>query len=339
MAGAFAPPPPAAAKEANTEAYAHFVENGYVAAARDPRSTFSASVDTAAYSLIRAKINGGELPPKDAVRTEELVNYFRYDYSAPDDRAVPFSVTTDVARTPWNPNTRLLRIGLRGYDLPRAERPPANLVFLIDVSGSMSSPDKLGLAKQALSILTRGLKEQDTVSLVTYAGSTRVVLEPTHDQKKILAALEKLESAGSTGMASGIDLAYKQAMKGVKPGHISRVIVLSDGDANVGPHTHDEIQPLTPGQVYELDVEVWPTSIVVPAGYRLGLTVRGRDYEYPGGPSAGLGTLGAVFTGVGPFQHNDAHDRPPEVFGQTVTLHSGPARPAHVLLPVIPAQR
>ena len=103
-------------------------------------------------------------------------------------------------------------------------------------------------------------------------------------------------------------------------------------------HTHDEIQPLTPGQVYELDVEVWPTSIVVPAGYRIGLTVRGRDYEYPGGPSAGLGTLGAVFTGVGPFQHNDAHDRPPEVFGRTITLHSGPARPAHVLLPVIPAR-
>jgi len=104
-------------------------------------------------------------------------------------------------------------------------------------------------------------------------------------------------------------------------------------------HTHDEIQPLTPGQVYELDVEVWPTSIVVPAGHRIGLTVRGRDYEYPGGPSAGLGTLGAVFTGVGPFQHNDAHDRPPDVFGRTITLHSGPARLAHVLLPVIPAQR
>jgi uncharacterized protein len=103
-------------------------------------------------------------------------------------------------------------------------------------------------------------------------------------------------------------------------------------------HTHDEIQPLTPGSVYELDVEIWPTCIVVPAGYRIGLTVRGRDYEYPGGAGAGLGTLGAVFTGVGPFQHNDPHDRPPEVFGRTVTLHSGPARPAHVLLPVIPAQ-
>jgi hypothetical protein len=104
-------------------------------------------------------------------------------------------------------------------------------------------------------------------------------------------------------------------------------------------HTHDEEQPLTPGQIYELDVEVWPTSIVVPAGYRIGLTVRGRDYEYPGGPSVGLGTLGAVFTGVGPFQHNDPRDRPPEVFGKAVTLHTGPGRPAHVLLPVIPTAR
>jgi len=104
-------------------------------------------------------------------------------------------------------------------------------------------------------------------------------------------------------------------------------------------HTHDERQPLTPGQVYELDVEVWPTSIVVPAGFRIALTVRGRDYEYPGGPGAGLGTLGAVFTGVGPFQHNDPRDRPPEVFAKTVTLHSGPGRPSHVLLPVVPPER
>src|SRR5213078_1003817 len=103
-------------------------------------------------------------------------------------------------------------------------------------------------------------------------------------------------------------------------------------------HTHDEDQPLTPGQVYELDVEIWPTCIVAPAGYRLGLTVRGRDYEYPGGPSVGLGTLGAVFTGVGPFQHNDPRDRPPDVFGKTVTLHCGPSRPSHLLLPIIPAR-
>ncbi|HET7341969.1 MAG TPA: CocE/NonD family hydrolase C-terminal non-catalytic domain-containing protein, partial [Methylomirabilota bacterium] len=101
-------------------------------------------------------------------------------------------------------------------------------------------------------------------------------------------------------------------------------------------HTHDEVQPLTPGKVYELDVEIWPTSIVVPAGHRLGLTVRGRDYEYPGGAGAGLGTLGAVFTGVGPFKHDDAEDRPPEVFGKTVTIHCGPRQPSHVLLPIVP---
>jgi hypothetical protein len=103
-------------------------------------------------------------------------------------------------------------------------------------------------------------------------------------------------------------------------------------------HTHDEVQPLTPGKVYELHVEIWPTCIVVPAGYRLGLTVRGRDYEYPGGPSAGLGTLGAVFTGVGPFQHNDPRDRPPEIFGRRVTLHCGPKQPSHLLVPIIPAK-
>ncbi len=104
-------------------------------------------------------------------------------------------------------------------------------------------------------------------------------------------------------------------------------------------HTHDEKQPLTPRKVYELDVEIWPTCIVVPAGYRLGLTVRGRDYEYPGGPGTGLGTLGAVFTGVGPFKHDDPRDRPPEIFGRSVTLHCGPSRPSHVLLPIIPGQR
>src|SRR5690606_33035527 len=131
------------------------------------------------------------------------------------------------------------------------ERKPANLVFLVDVSGSMSSPDKLGLAKQALRILTNNLTETDTVSLVTYAGSTRVVLQPTNDRAKIMAALEELQSAGSTGMASGIDLAYQQAMAGLKPGRISRVIVLSDGDANVGPHTHEDLLKIIAGRAKE----------------------------------------------------------------------------------------
>jgi len=200
----------------------------------EPVSTFSIDVDTGAYANVRRFLTLGNLPPRDAVRTEELVNYFRYDYGAPDDRAEPFSVTTDVARTPWNPETRLLRIGLRGYDLPRSARPPANLVFLVDVSGSMNSPDKLPLVKAALAKLAGELKPQDRVSIVVYAGAAGLVLGPTNDPRRIRAALDSLSAGGSTAGGAGLQLAYNIARDNKIEGGVNRVILATDGDFNVG---------------------------------------------------------------------------------------------------------
>jgi Ca-activated chloride channel family protein len=203
-------------------------------AAQEPVSTFSVDVDTGAYANVRRFLSLGSLPPKDAVRTEELVNYFRYDYAAPESRAAPFSVTTDVARTPWNPNTRLLRVGLRGYDLPRSSRPPANLVFLVDVSGSMNSPDKLPLVKAALSKLAGELQARDRVSIVVYAGAAGLVLQPTSDRDKIRAALDSLAAGGSTAGGAGLQLAYNIARDNKVEGGVNRVILATDGDFNVG---------------------------------------------------------------------------------------------------------
>jgi Ca-activated chloride channel family protein len=200
----------------------------------EPVSTFSIDVDTGAYANVRRFLTLGNLPPRDAVRTEELVNYFRYDYGAPADRMEPFSVTTDVARTPWNPETRLLRIGLRGYDLPRASRPPANLVFLIDVSGSMNSPDKLPLVKAAMAKLAGELRPQDRVSIVVYAGAAGLVLEPTNDPRRIRAALDSLSAGGSTAGGAGLQLAYNIARNTMIEGGVNRVILATDGDFNVG---------------------------------------------------------------------------------------------------------
>lgn len=200
----------------------------------EPVSTFSVDVDTGAYANVRRFLSAGRLPPKDAVRTEELVNYFRYDYPLPETRGTPFSVTTDVMTTPWNPETRLMRIGLRGYDLPRRERPAANLVFLIDVSGSMSSADKLPLVKAALSGLADELSPRDRVSIVVYAGAAGMVLEPTSDSRRIKAALDRLEAGGSTAGAAGLQLAYQVARDSFVDGGVNRVIVATDGDFNVG---------------------------------------------------------------------------------------------------------
>ena len=154
----------------------------------EPVSTFSVDVDTGAYANTRRILSQGMMPPKAAVRTEEMINYFRYDYDKPADRSQPFTVTTDIAKTPWNEDTYLMRIGLRGYDIDAEERPPANLVFLMDVSGSMGAPDKLPLVKTALSGLAGELGEQDRVSIVVYAGAAGLVLEPTNDTKKIRRA-------------------------------------------------------------------------------------------------------------------------------------------------------
>ena len=200
----------------------------------EPVSTFSVDVDTGAYANTRRFLTMGRVPPKDAVRTEELINYFRYDYPKPAARGTPFSVSTDVMTTPWNAETRLLRIGLRGYDLPRSSRPPANLVFLVDVSGSMSGEDKLPLVKTALSGLAGELRPQDKVSIVVYAGAAGLVLEPTNDPAKIRSALTKLEAGGSTAGGAGLQLAYQIARDNMIQGGVNRIVLATDGDFNVG---------------------------------------------------------------------------------------------------------
>ncbi|MFL9840768.1 VWA domain-containing protein [Sphingomonas sp. ST-64] len=202
--------------------------------AQAPVSTFSVDVDTGAYSNVRRFLQKGQTPPAEAVRTEEMINYFRYDYPLPASRAAPFSVTTDVAKTPWNPDTRLVRIGLRGYDVTAQGRPAANLVFLVDVSGSMSSADKLPLVKQALTLLADKLTAKDRVSIVAYAGAAGVVLDPTSSPNYIRAALDCLEAGGSTAGAQGIQLAYDIASANFIKGGINRIFVATDGDFNVG---------------------------------------------------------------------------------------------------------
>ncbi len=200
----------------------------------EPVSTFSVDVDTGAYANMRRFLNQGQMPPRDAIRTEELINYFRYDLPMPDKREQPFSVTTDVTTTPWNPQTRLMRVALRGYDLPRSQRPPANLVFLIDVSGSMNQPDKLPLVKSTLTQLANGLSSRDRVSIVVYAGAAGLVLEPTADKAAIRGALERLNAGGSTAGGAGLQLAYQVARDNMIEGGVNRVILATDGDFNVG---------------------------------------------------------------------------------------------------------
>lgn len=234
------------------EQYRSYGMNPWVAADKDRLSTFAADVDTASYTLARRKLMEGGLPAQAAVRVEEFVNYFSYVFPAPASNT-PFAVVMDAAPSPLSPGRHILRVGVATKAKSAYERKPANLVFLVDVSGSMRGPDRIELAKKSLRILTTNLIDGDTVSLVTYAGSTRVVLEPTgmDGKQKILSAIDDLESGGSTAMASGIDLAYQQAMKRLKSGSVSRVIVLSDGDANVGSHSHDEILKIIEGRAKE----------------------------------------------------------------------------------------
>jgi len=235
---------------AGGEGYRDYGVNPWTDASKDHLSTFAADVDTASYTIARRKLNEGALPPKASVRVEEFVNYFSYAFPEPTASS-PFSVLIDAAPSPVAPGRHILRVGVATKAKHESERKPANLVFLVDVSGSMSGPDRIELAKKSLRILTQNLKEGDRVALVTYAGSTRVVLPSTDAQHKpqILEAIDGLASGGSTGMASGIDLAYAQAMAAARPGTNSRVIVLSDGDANVGPHTHAELLQSISGHV------------------------------------------------------------------------------------------
>jgi Ca-activated chloride channel family protein len=234
------------------EAYHDWGRNPWVDTTKDHLSTFAADVDTASYTIARRKLHEGSLPPPASVRVEEFVNYFRYAFPQPAGDT-PFAVVMDAAPSPLSPGRHILRVGVATKALAASERKPAHLVFLVDVSGSMASPDKLELAKQSLRILTSNLKDGDTISLVTYAGSSRVVLPPTGlgHKAEILAAIDELTTGGSTAMGSGLDLAYRQAMLGLQPGAISRVIVCSDGDANVGAHTHDEILQIIAGRAKE----------------------------------------------------------------------------------------
>ncbi len=207
----------------------------------EPVSTFSVDVDTASYANMRRFLSDGQTPPKAAVRTEEFINYFRYDYDAPDRVDQPFSVNLDTAVTPWNAGTRLIRIGLAGYELPKQDRPPANLVFLLDVSGSMGSPDKLPLVKTAMRQLANQLQEQDRVSIVVYAGAAGLVLEPTNDPVAIRSAMDDLRAGGSTAGGAGIELAYRIAEANRIEGGVNRVILATDGDFNVGVSSRDAL--------------------------------------------------------------------------------------------------
>ena len=217
------------------EDYRRIYENPFLGAGDNPLSTFSIDVDRASYSNVRRFLGNGQLPPADAVRIEELVNYFTYDYAEPTGRH-PFTVTTDRAPAPWNPRHQLVRIGLQGRRYASREVPPSNLVFLIDVSGSMGSPDKLPLVKQALALLVQRLREEDRVAITVYAGSAGLVLPPTSGDRKheILAALSRLESGGSTAGGAGIMLAYEVARRHHIDGGNNRVILATDGDFNVG---------------------------------------------------------------------------------------------------------
>jgi len=219
----------------NTESYAHLSDNPFLAVAEDPLSTFSIDVDTTSYSIVRRFVNEGRLPPKDAVRIEEMINYFSYTYPQPEGED-PFSVNIEIAGCPWNAAHRLMRVGLKGREIPRTQRPPSNLVFLVDVSGSMQPANKLPLLKESLKLLVRQLSATDRVTLIVYAGAAGEVLPPTpgSQQRKIVRALESLEAGGSTHGSQGIQLAYEEATANFIPGGVNRVILCTDGDFNVG---------------------------------------------------------------------------------------------------------
>ncbi len=229
----------------NTESYDHLPETGFVAVADAPLSTFSVDVDTASYSNVRRMLAQGTPPPTGAVRIEELVNYFSYDYPQPagDD---PFAVYTEVAPAPWAPEHRLLHIGLQGRRIAPVAIPPRNLVFLIDVSGSMQGSAKLPLLKQSLAALIETLRPHDSVGIVVYAGASGVVLEPTAGDHKgrILDAIDDLAAGGSTNGGAGIELAYRLAQQARRPGSVNRVLLATDGDFNVGPSSHSALVEL-----------------------------------------------------------------------------------------------
>ncbi len=231
--------------EFNTEEYGSIVENSYMSVAANPLSTFSIDVDTASYTNLRRRITEGRDIIPDAIRIEEMINYFDYGYSEPVE-GEPFSVTTRLSDCPWNEETQLMLIGLQAEEVDMSQRDPMNLVFLIDVSGSMNSGDKLGLVQQSFTLLTESLTAQDRISIVTYAGEDKVVLEGAdgNDQKAVLDAINDLTAGGSTAGAAGINAAYKIAEKYFISGGNNRIILATDGDLNVGISSEAELTDL-----------------------------------------------------------------------------------------------
>jgi Ca-activated chloride channel homolog len=229
----------------NTESYDSIIENEFVKAMDEPQSTFSIDVDTASYANVRRILNDGSLPPKGAVRIEELINYFSYNYPEPTDEH-PFAVNTEVAACPWERKHRLVRIGLKGKSFHTSERPACNLVFLLDVSGSMMEPNKLPLVKQAMKLLVKELDERDRIAIVVYAGASGVALKSTSAVKsqKINSAIDSLAAGGSTNGAAGIQLAYQIAEDNRIEKGVNRVILCTDGDFNVGTTSESELVDL-----------------------------------------------------------------------------------------------
>lgn len=226
------------------ERFANAAANPIKSVATDPVSTFSADVDSASYSFVRRSLTGGAMPDPQSVRVEEMINYFPYDWPGPDKADQPFKATVTVMPTPWNHDTELMHVAIKGYDIAPATTPHANLVFLIDVSGSMDEPDKLPLLKSAFRLLVNRLKADDTVSIVTYAGNAGTVLQPTRveEKSKILSAIDRLEAGGSTGGAEGIEAAYDLAKQAFVKDGVNRVMLATDGDFNVGPSSDEDLK-------------------------------------------------------------------------------------------------
>ncbi len=242
LAGEIAPQP--GFQEVGRDQFAEFEENPVKLVSEEPVSTFSADVDTASYSFVRRMLNSGVLPQPDAVRAEEMINYFDYSYYLPESKAEPFAANVAVVDSPWADGRKLMHIGIKGYDIAPADKPRSNLVFLLDVSGSMNSPDKLPLVKQSMEMLLSTLNPDDTVAIAVYAGAAGTVLEPTpvKDKQKILDAMRKLSAGGSTAGAQGLRLAYELAESQFDEGAINRVILATDGDFNVGISNNRELE-------------------------------------------------------------------------------------------------
>lgn len=230
--------------EINRDNYEDVEVNGVKVVAKEPVSTFSIDVDTASYTNVRRMLNAGHLPPKDAVRIEEMINYFDYEYALPKSMETPFETTVKVVPSPWSEGRQLMHVAVQGYDIKKDVRPPLNLTLLVDVSGSMSGPDRLPLAIKSLKMLIDELGEKDKVSIVVYAGAAGAVLEPTSgaDKGKINAALDRLSAGGSTAGGEGLRLAYSLAKQNFNKQGVNRVILLSDGDFNVGISNPEQLE-------------------------------------------------------------------------------------------------